>query len=259
MRISAVLFDIDGTLMFRGKQIEGAAQALRDLRAQGIKLLFLTNISAKTPAQIVAELAAAGIEIHGDEVQTAATVCVNYLQSLGGVSCHFLLDAAVERLFSGIKRNDVSPDFVVISDVGDRFNYESLNLAFRLLRGGAKLIALHKNYFWFDRDGPKLDAGAFIEGLEAASGLAAIVTGKPSELFFKSALDRVGCEATSVLVAGDDLSTDIAGAKQIGARSLLLGTGKYIAGDEAPGEGAPDFFLPSIGGFSAWFGANNVA
>ena len=258
MRISAVLFDIDGTLVFRGKQIEGAAQTLLDLRAQGIKLLFLTNISAKTPTQIVAELEAIGIEIHVGEVQTAATVCVNYLQSLGGVSCHFLLDPAIERLFSGMQRNDVSPDFVVISDVGDRFNYESLNLAFRLLRGGAKLIALHKNYFWFDRDGPKLDAGAFIEGLEVASGLTSIVTGKPSELFFKSALDKVGCEAGAALVVGDDLSTDIAGAKQVGARSLLLGTGKYLAGDEAPREGAPDFFLPSIGEFSAWFRAGKV-
>ncbi len=258
MKISAVLFDIDGTLMFQGKQIEGASQALRDLRAQGIKLLFLTNISAKTPTQIVAKLAANGIEIHVGEVQTATTVCVDYLQSLEGVSCHFLLDPAVERLFSGIERNDVSPDFVVISDVGDRFNYESLNTAFRFLRGGAKLIALHKNYFWFDHDGPKLDAGAFIEGLEVASGLTSIVTGKPSELFFKSALDKVGCEGSAVLVVGDDVSTDIAGAKKIGARSLLLGTGKYLAGDEAPGEGAPDFFLPSIGEFSTWFGANNV-
>jgi inorganic pyrophosphatase len=258
MRISAVLFDIDGTLMFRGKQIEGAAQTLRDLRAQGIKLLFLTNISSKPPTQIVAELAAVGIEIQVGEVQTSTTVCADYLQSLGDVSCHFLLDEAVERVFSGIRRDDVSPDFVVISDVGDRFNYESMNLAFRLLRGGAKLIAMHKNYFWFDQDGPKLDAGAFIEGLEAASGQTSIVTGKPSGLFFQSALDKVGCEAGSALVVGDDLSTDIAGAKQIGARSLLLGTGKHLLGDEGPGKGAPDFFLPSIGEFSAWFGANNV-
>ncbi|WP_206957247.1 HAD hydrolase-like protein [Trinickia acidisoli] len=83
-------------------------------------------------------------------------------------------------------------------------------------------VGPQKGLFWFDRDGPKLDCGSFIVGLEAATGKAATVTGKPSEMFFEQALTHVGCGANEALIIGDDISTDVLGAARVGATSRMM-------------------------------------
>jgi putative hydrolase of the HAD superfamily len=70
------------------------------------------------------------------------------------------------------------------------------------------------------------DLGAFVRHFEVdvdawiASGLYGKV--KPSPLIFRAALDLVGCEAGSAVMVGDSLSDDIAGARAVGMRAILL-------------------------------------
>lgn len=90
-------------------------------------------------------------------------------------------------------------------------------------------------------------AGAFILGLEAAAGQAAVVTGKPSAVFFQAALDALGICASEALVVGDDVLTDIAGARGSGLASVLVRTGKGEM-PRAPDAAAPDAQLQSIAG-----------
>jgi inorganic pyrophosphatase len=129
-------------------------------------------------------------------------------------------------LFAGVRTSDEEADLVVICDIGEEFNYVRLNNAFRLLHGGARLVVPHKNLFWYDDGGPRLDAGAFVLGLEAASGQPALVTGKPSPVFFHTAMDELGVTADETVVVGDDVQTDIAGASHLGLHSILVRTGK---------------------------------
>ena len=63
---------------------------------------------------------------------------------------------------------------VVVGDSPEEATYGNLNAAFRLLRGGAELIGMHKNRWWITGDGPTLDSGAFVAGLEFASGRKAV-------------------------------------------------------------------------------------
>jgi ribonucleotide monophosphatase NagD (HAD superfamily) len=116
------------------------------------------------------------------------------------------------------------------------------------------LVVHQKGLFWFDHDGPKLDCGSFIVGLEAATGKEAIITGKPAEIFFQRALFHVGYRADEALVVGDDMSTDVFGAARIGAKSALVGTGKYTPGAESTGAIRPDYFLPSLEQFPELLG-----
>ena len=59
---------------------------------------------------------------------------------------------------------------VVLGDSPDELTKENLNRAFRLILGGAELIGMHRNPWWLTPDGPTLDAGAFMVGLEWATG-----------------------------------------------------------------------------------------
>jgi ribonucleotide monophosphatase NagD (HAD superfamily) len=69
--------------------------------------------------------------------------------------------------------------------------------------------------------------------LECASGTSATVLGKPSEAFFKGAVESLGCSASEVVMVGDDALADVEGALLAGLQGILVQTGKYRSGDEA--------------------------
>jgi inorganic pyrophosphatase len=248
MPVKAILFDIEGTLLSRGAPIDGAATAVAQARTLGMQVRFLTNITARTPACIAADLSAAGIAVAAEEVQTATTVCVAMLRKRAGVRCHLMVPPEVLPMFDGIVRDDRHPDVVVISDIGEQFDFHTLNRAFLMLREGAELIALQKNLFWFHADGPRLDCGAFVLALEAAARTRATVTGKPSQVFFDSALAGLDCVREQVLVVGDDISTDVAGASAAGLRTVLVGTGKYADGQTTHPDCQATHFIDSVKG-----------
>ncbi len=248
MTVSAILFDIDGTLVLRGAAIDGAAAAVAYARAQGIAVRFLTNTTARTPADIAAGLTALGIPAQATDVQTPVTVCLAMLAARPGVRCHLMLPPSVIGMFDGVARDDRHPDLVVIGDLGAQFDYAALNRAFAMLRAGAGMIALQKNLYWFATDGARLDCGAFVLALEAASGVTAEVAGKPSQAFFAAALAAVQCRPENVLVVGDDGATDIAGGNAAGARTVLVGTGKFADGGQ---RGDETYFIDSVSALPA--------
>ena len=74
-----------------------------------------------------------------------------------------------KRFFKEIPVDDDAPDFVVVGDYSEGFDFHALNHAFRLLMNGAELIALQKNLYWFSSEGMFLDCGAFVTLLESAA------------------------------------------------------------------------------------------
>jgi ribonucleotide monophosphatase NagD (HAD superfamily) len=112
---------------------------------------------------------------------------------------------------------------------------------------GAALLALHRNRYWHAGErGVLIDAGAFIVGLEYASGVTAEVMGKPSSGFYHLALSSLGLPAPEVLMVGDDLLNDGRGAAQAGCRTALVKTGKFKAGEYRRESFRPDLLLDSV-------------
>ena len=226
-RPKAFLIDMDGTLYFKDKPCPGAIEAVNDLRQKNYQLRFLTNTTAKTPKMLHAQLRDLGFDIYEDEIFNATYACLLHLRSQTEISCHFMVDDAVKAFFKEIPNNNDAPDFVVVGDYGEGFNFHALNHAFRLLMDGAELIALQKGLYWFSSEGIRLDCGAFVTLLEAASGKTATIMGKPSETFFKTVLGNLRLAPKDVVVVGDDITTDIVGAERMQMRSVLVKTGKF--------------------------------
>ena len=64
--------------------------------------------------------------------------------------------------------------------------------------------------------------------LEFASGVEATVVGKPSAAFFTGAARALGVQSLAdIVVVGDDVTTDVAGAQATGAHGVLVKTGKF--------------------------------
>ena len=125
------------------------------------------------------------------------------------------------------------------------FSYMNLARAFAELEGGAGLYCLHKNPWWQTARGALLDAGAFVAGLEYATGLAATVLGKPSAEYFEAALAALDADPERTWMVGDDVDADIGGAAALGMRTILVRTGKF-RDDAGAWSVSPDVVLDSI-------------
>ena len=98
----------------------------------------------------------------------------------------------------------------------------------------------------------ELNVGSWVGMLERASGVQAVYIGKPFPFAFELALRSLRMSRGEVLVAGDRVSTDILGAKNVGLRSVLLKTGEFRPAD-LESNIHPDWVLEDIGELLALF------
>ena len=122
---------------------------------------------------------------------------------------------------------------------------------FGRIEAGAPLVAMNPNLVWQTTEGLQLDAGAYVVALEAAAGVSAEITGKPSVAFFLSALEQRDGDAASSYMVGDDLRTDILGAQACGIRGVLVRTGKFRQSVLADSPDQPHVVLDSFAEFPA--------
>jgi ribonucleotide monophosphatase NagD (HAD superfamily) len=95
----------------------------------------------------------------------------------------------------------------------------------RVLWEGAVLIGSYGGAVYMSDHGPALSAGPIIKALEYASGKRAVMIGKPSPRMFKLALQRADEKPNRAVMVGDQLETDLLGARRAGVRTILVLTG----------------------------------
>ncbi|TFG64956.1 MAG: HAD family hydrolase, partial [Gemmatimonadales bacterium] len=118
-------------------------------------------------------------------------------------------------------------------DLGSEFTFDRLNRAFRAVRAGARLVAIHRNRFWIPDTEPALDAGPFVAALEYGARVEATLVGKPSPAFFRTAAARLGSAPERLAVVGDDVESDIRGARAANLIAIQVRTGKFDAARNA--------------------------
>jgi HAD superfamily hydrolase (TIGR01450 family) len=142
--------------------------------------------------------------------------------------------------------DEQNPKYVEIGDNRSRFDFAHLNHALRLLARGAKLIGMQAELVDSSLGELELNVGSWVRMLEQASGQTAIYIGKPAQYAFELSLRGLKCEQGQVLMVGDRVATDIAGAQRLGLRTALVRTGEFRP-EDLSGEIQPDYVLESVG------------
>lgn len=227
-----IIFDIDGTLIMHGAALPGVIDSLKRIRNMGYKLRFVSNTTSRDEEQLAVQLRSLGLEVHKHEIMTSVSACIAYLQSnYTSGNGFFAIPKSLQTHFNSFSQVDENPDYIVLGDLDEDFNYVLLNKIFNFLRCGSQLIVFHKNPYYFRHDKTWLDSGSFTKALEFASGTKAVVTGKPSPVMFRCAIQSMQLAESQVLVVGDDVTTDIAGARNAELDYLLIGSGKFKLDD----------------------------
>jgi phospholysine phosphohistidine inorganic pyrophosphate phosphatase len=220
--------------------------------------LFVTNTTSRGRDALAAKLARFGIPAIPDEIMTPCEAAADWLRSRGATRVALFLRPTALSAFDGLdllpEDAESGADYVVIGDLGNAWDFATLNRAFRLLHSNpdATLIALGMTRYWKAADGISLDVAPFVAALENASGRKALVLGKPAAEFFQSAADRLGVPNREILMVGDDIDSDIAGAQSAGMHAAFVRTGKFRESDLA-GTVKPDAVLDSIAELPAWW------
>ncbi len=239
---------MDGVLGVSWKPLPGAAEAVTRLHAAGVPLRVITNTTALPQAKFGALLRENGFPFADDEILTASVLAAAWLRAERADARVYLLGDAQAADLAGVELvgTDEAPDVVLVSGADQSFCFESFNTVLALLRGGAELVAMHRNLFWMTRRGEKLDAGAYLLGLEAATGLEAVVLGKPAPGSFRAGLDALGLPAERVAMVGDDVENDVLAAQALGVTGVLVRTGKFREDQLARASGTPDVVVDSV-------------
>lgn len=227
--IKGILTDLDGTLYFKGTPIPGAIETLERLREIGLKFLFFTNTDSKSPRTVLKILLDYGFSINEDEIFTPIIALKEFLSKYSTKKSYFITTSEVEKEFQEMLKAQVNeiPDFVVLGDFHDNWDVNRLNLGFKYVLKGAKLLGTQGNKYYLDRNGePVIDTGSFVQMIADAAKVKPKIFGKPSKEYFLQALKKLNFTPDEALVVGDDLESDIQGAVNAGIKGILVKTGK---------------------------------
>lgn len=253
-----MLLDLDGVVYVGDQPVPGAAGTVEWLAREGVPYRFLTNTTSRPRQAIVDKLAGMGIPVEADQVLTPALAAVAWLRRQGITRPAVLVPEATAAEFAELgplpDGAEHGAGAVVIGDLGERWDYATLNRALRLLTSDteAPLVALGMTRYWRAEDGLRLDAGAFVRALEYAAGRTAVVVGKPDPTFYGTAVDALRGKAAQVVMVGDDIRTDVEGAQRAGLTGVLVRTGKFSESD-LTGDVSPDAVLDSVADLPRWW------
>jgi HAD superfamily hydrolase (TIGR01458 family) len=247
--IDGVLLDIDGVLAVSWEALPGAIETLDRLETTGKPFRLITNTTTHTRVHLARTLNDAGFDVGAEVIVTAVVATASYLREHHrGAGVFVLSDGDAGEDLEGVRRVErpEDADVVVLGGACDAFTYEVMNAIFRRLMDGAALVGMHRNLYWRTSAGWQLDGGAYVAGLEEATGRPAVICGKPSPAYFEQALRSLGVDASRAAMVGDDVVNDILGAQAVGITGVLVRTGKFRPEDLEAAEGRPDHVIDSI-------------
>jgi NagD protein len=225
--IHSWLMDMDGVLVNEEQAIPGADRFLARLRERGIPFLVLTNNSIYSPRDLVARLAASGLELPEQAIWTSALATARFLakQRPGGTAFAIGEAGLTTALHqAGYTMTDRSPDYVVLGETRT-YGFERITHAIRLVLSGARFIATNPDPIGPSAAGPLPATGAIAALISRATDMDPYFVGKPNPLMMRSALNALGAHSESTTMIGDRMDTDIVAGLEAGLETILVLSG----------------------------------
>lgn len=224
------VLDLDGVVYFGHDPVPGAAEALAKARASGMRLAFATNNASRTPSATAALLGDVGVPAAAEDVVTSAQAAARLLAErlpggskvlvVGGMGLRQAVRDAGLRPVSAARERPAA----VVQGYTPALSYDQLAEGCLAVADGALFVASNGDTTIPGRNGTiRPGNGALTQVIRTATGVEPIVTGKPELPLHRETILRTGAERP--LIVGDRLDTDIEGANNGGADSLLVLTG----------------------------------
>lgn len=225
------IIDLDGTLMNGDKANKDSVSFIDELQKQNSDFIIMTN-SVKAPEVINKRLQNVGININVSQIMNPISAVNSYVKSKNYKKA-FIIGSENEIRQVSIKEDKENPEIIILLDFEkDNIAFSELQKIFEFIQKGISVISASGSTYYLKNKRQILDTGAFVKLFESVADISIEILGKPSELYFNSAIKLLNTVPDKVTVIGDDWSTDISGANKAGCNSILIRSGKYKHGDE---------------------------
>ncbi len=231
--------DLDGVIWLSGEPIGDASGAVASLRTRGARVVFATNNSAPTTAELLERLSRIGIDATEADLVTSASVAASLLTP--GQTVRTLAEAGVVEALEARAVGVVAdgPCDAAVVGWSRRFDFESLAATADAARESGRLIATNEDPTHPTPKGLGPGAGALLAAVATASGITPEIAGKPHPATVEFLQSRFGVAAgdPGVVLVGDQPRTDGRLAERLGVPFALVETGVYRSG--MPLDGCP--------------------
>ncbi len=245
---SALLFDVDGTLIWGKKPLPGAPELLEKLRQIHFPFLILTNDCSRNPVEKAQLLCDCGLAVAPEELISAGHPLADWARDHYRGGKFFLYSAGAESNFyaesAGVAYT-VDPDElddccgVIILDSIAPISLLNKIFNFFIRHPQAELISPNPDHCYPDGRGKFYLASAgvsdYLVSALAETGIEkeAVFFGKPFAPIYACALDRLRqlypeqdfTDHSRIVMIGDSLYSDVRGGNRAGFVSVLLATG----------------------------------
>ena len=250
----AVLLDLDGTVYHEEHALPGAVELIRRLQREARTYACLTN-STSSPERLTARLSRMGVSVDPFHIYTAAAATCDYvLQHFGDRPRVFNLSTeGVHEMLDGrvrwVQRADEPCDAVICGvPLNVYATEERQRAALVLLRSGASLVSICADRIYPSPRGLEFGVGAMSAMMEYAADVTATFCGKPEKIFFTELCRRLSVDPRRCVLVGDNLESDIAGARSVGMATILTLSGVATRADAEtlPVGAGPDAIITDL-------------
>lgn len=243
------LCDMDGVIYHGNMLLPGVTEFMEFLSREHKKYLFLTNSSERAPRELSAKLHRLGLDVSEEHFYTSALSTAAFLkQQKPGASVYVIGEPGlVGALYDvGFTMNEFNPDYVVLGETHS-YNYEKINRAIALVRGGAKLIGTNPDVSGPVEGGIAPATKALMAPIEMATGRTAYYLGKPNPLMMRIGISMLGVESEEAAIIGDRMDTDIVAGMESGIDTVLVLTGVTNEHEMRKFPYRPNYVLANVG------------
>jgi 4-nitrophenyl phosphatase len=248
--IRGLIIDIDGVLWRGAKPVGDLAAVFGQISSLGWRAILATNNARSTPHQYLDKMKSFGVTLEPWQVINSAQAAAYELKrrfpeggAVYAVGEEGLLSALDEQGFYQAEEGVLA----VVAGLDTSFTYHKLRTANRLIRSGALFLGTNPDPTLPTPGGEDPGAGSILASIAASSGQEPQISGKPNPGMYQAALERLQTQASETLVVGDRLSTDIAGAQNLGCPNALVLSGVTTLEEAQVWQPLPDLIAQDLG------------
>ncbi|MGA4668181.1 HAD-IIA family hydrolase [Propionibacteriaceae bacterium Y1923] len=227
----AGLFDLDGVVYLGPEVIPGAAESISELRRRNIRVGFVTNNAARTPATVAEHLTELGVEADEADVVASSQAVARLMAAELPAGAPVLvvgtraLAEQVTAVGLAVVNSSADNPAAVVQGYDPNMTWPRLEDAGHAIQHGARWFVSNTDQNRPTNKGLVPGAGPMVDVVRSAVDVEPTIAGKPYPPLMQETVIRLGAERP--LFVGDRIDTDIMGAVGVGIDSLFVFTGAH--------------------------------
>jgi 4-nitrophenyl phosphatase len=214
--------------MYRGREaIPEAIAFVKQIQQKGLRYVFVTNNSSKTPETVAEHLNGMGFDACPEDVLTASLAAAQYLsEKTPHARLYVIGEEGLKTALrdKGFELTDRNPDAVIIG-IDRNIHYEKLAKACLAIRGGAAFYSTNSDAAVPTEKGLLPGNGALTAAISYSTQKEPVFIGKPHTIIMEQAHKVLGTPKEETIMIGDNYDTDILAGIRYGIDTLLVHTG----------------------------------